>query len=440
MWVACDVDAIRLFRFFFAWSWKDGDFVLRSFVYLLDGVSVVMISLPFFFVAYFINYSTPFSLLFSQHQVDSANNKNQSDLSGVNVLITNISIWIYSYTASLPGTTTAHQLVQAIRQKCTADEVLNILNDLPNPENDNEMVEMTYNPLKIDVFVQTLLNLGSKSFSHSFAAIAKFHHVFKVSLAVAPLLIWLYFSSFSLLITFIHNWWWCFLHGTFLRFAFTDHCRVGRGANLFATQFVRAVERSSANDVRADWQIVENTSGWVFGGCHLDFLERDELWLHQNVLVGNSAFDDQENEQACHQVGWVCMLFSTFSFDLLIANRLFLRFYRNWIDRSKGQIVTCRIIIGRFGGWSNKQAKEDRSWWEAHRRNGRKDGREIGSSQCRSEASLFDRFSTFHYDFVGAFGTMRYGWPRFRHGLVSMDNWSIATSFPYGKLKLMDIL
>lgn len=79
------------------------------------------------------------------------------------------------------GTSTAHQLVVAIRQKCTADEVLNILNDLPNPENDNDMVESTYNPLKIDVFVQTLLNLGSKSFSHSFAAIAKFHQVFKVS-------------------------------------------------------------------------------------------------------------------------------------------------------------------------------------------------------------------------------------------------------------------
>lgn len=84
-------------------------------------------------------------------------------------------------TASLPGTNTAHQLVVAIRQKCTADEVLNILNDLPNPENDNDMIDATYNPLKIDVFVQTLLNLGSKSFSHSFAAIAKFHQVFRVN-------------------------------------------------------------------------------------------------------------------------------------------------------------------------------------------------------------------------------------------------------------------
>lgn len=91
-----------------------------------------------------------------------------------------VKLFHFSISASLPGTATAHQLVQAIRQKCTPDEVLNILNELPNSENENEMVESTFNPLKIDVFVQTLLNLGSKSFSHSFAAIAKFHHVFKV--------------------------------------------------------------------------------------------------------------------------------------------------------------------------------------------------------------------------------------------------------------------
>lgn len=67
----------------------------------------------------------------------------------------------------------------SIRRKCTPEEVLNVLNTLPGPRENEET--NNYNPLKIDVFVQTLLNLGSKSFSHSFAAIVKFHYVFKVS-------------------------------------------------------------------------------------------------------------------------------------------------------------------------------------------------------------------------------------------------------------------
>lgn len=82
----------------------------------------------------------------------------------------------------MPGTTIAHQLVVSIRQKCTPEQVLEILKEVPHPgELDNEMIDSQFNPLKIDVFVQTLLNLGSKSFSHSFAAIAKFHAVFKVN-------------------------------------------------------------------------------------------------------------------------------------------------------------------------------------------------------------------------------------------------------------------
>jgi len=70
-------------------------------------------------------------------------------------------------------------LVVSIRRKCTPEEVLNVLNTLPGPRENEE--SNNYNPLKIDVFVQTLLNLGSKSFSHSFAAIVKFHYVFKVN-------------------------------------------------------------------------------------------------------------------------------------------------------------------------------------------------------------------------------------------------------------------
>lgn len=97
-------------------------------------------------------------------------------------------IYLYQFfhflSASLPGTEAAHQLVVCVRNKCTAEEALNVLRDLPNPlrEGDTSAAHTTYNPLKIDVFVQTLLNLGSKSISHSFAAISKFHYVFKVSL------------------------------------------------------------------------------------------------------------------------------------------------------------------------------------------------------------------------------------------------------------------
>lgn len=95
-----------------------------------------------------------------------------------------------SITASLPGSNTALELVKAIRQKCTPDQVMDILKDLPNPNNSSggdgdaqssgmAVDSSTFNPLKIEVFVQTLLNLGSKSFSHSFVAISKFHECFK---------------------------------------------------------------------------------------------------------------------------------------------------------------------------------------------------------------------------------------------------------------------
>ncbi|XP_029633354.1 nuclear cap-binding protein subunit 1 [Octopus sinensis] len=81
-------------------------------------------------------------------------------------------------SGSLPGTVVAHQLKEALKNKCTTDEALEILKDLPNPLQDEEN-EPTHNPLKIDVFVSTILYLGSKSFSHSFSAIAKFHYIFK---------------------------------------------------------------------------------------------------------------------------------------------------------------------------------------------------------------------------------------------------------------------
>ncbi|XP_033634615.1 nuclear cap-binding protein subunit 1-like [Asterias rubens] len=92
---------------------------------------------------------------------------------------------IYKYNeegaGSLPGTMIAHKLMDTIKARATTTEVLAVLDDVPNPTQaaDSMEDESTFNPLKIDIFVQTLLFLGQKSFSHSFSALAKFHPVFK---------------------------------------------------------------------------------------------------------------------------------------------------------------------------------------------------------------------------------------------------------------------
>ena len=72
-------------------------------------------------------------------------------------------------TAALPGTMSASRVCNAIKAKCSGEEVVALLKDCPNPLAE----QADFNPLRIEVFVQTLLNLGAKSFSHSFAAIAK---------------------------------------------------------------------------------------------------------------------------------------------------------------------------------------------------------------------------------------------------------------------------
>ena len=66
------------------------------------------------------------------------------------------------------------KVVAAIKQKCTQEEVQAVLKEIPDEDPDQ------VNPLRISIFVQTLLNMGWKSFSHSFAAIAKFHPTMKV--------------------------------------------------------------------------------------------------------------------------------------------------------------------------------------------------------------------------------------------------------------------
>ncbi|XP_037080676.1 nuclear cap-binding protein subunit 1-like [Pollicipes pollicipes] len=83
--------------------------------------------------------------------------------------------------ASLAGTMVAHQLITAIKERCTPEEAIRLLKEMPNPlKAGDDDAEPTHNPLKIEVFTETLIYVGSKSFSHAFAAIAKFRYVFKV--------------------------------------------------------------------------------------------------------------------------------------------------------------------------------------------------------------------------------------------------------------------
>ncbi|KAG7237143.1 hypothetical protein INR49_032759 [Caranx melampygus] len=96
-----------------------------------------------------------------------------------------LSPFIYKYAdestaASLPGYATTITVGNAIKNRASNEEILTILKEVPNPnqEDDDDEGE-SFNPLKIDVFLQTLLNLAAKSFSHSFSALAKFHEILK---------------------------------------------------------------------------------------------------------------------------------------------------------------------------------------------------------------------------------------------------------------------
>uniref|UniRef100_A0A3P9NH11 Nuclear cap binding protein subunit 1 n=1 Tax=Poecilia reticulata TaxID=8081 RepID=A0A3P9NH11_POERE len=81
---------------------------------------------------------------------------------------------------SLPGYPVSITVSNAIKNRATNEEILAILKEVPNPnqEDDDDEGE-TFNPLKIDVFLQTLLHLAAKSFSHSFSALGKFHEILK---------------------------------------------------------------------------------------------------------------------------------------------------------------------------------------------------------------------------------------------------------------------
>ncbi|PIK48980.1 putative nuclear cap-binding protein subunit 1-like [Apostichopus japonicus] len=89
--------------------------------------------------------------------------------------------YIDEETNQIPALPISRKLIEAFKAKATMEQVEEILNQIPGPkkEDNSGEVEEAANPLKIDVFVQSLLFLGQKSFSHTFSALAKFHPLLK---------------------------------------------------------------------------------------------------------------------------------------------------------------------------------------------------------------------------------------------------------------------
>lgn len=131
------------------------------------------------------------------------------------------------------GVQYAQTLTTAIRQKSPEDQIINILKDIPNPllmEASGD-IEPRCNPLQIDVFVQTLLFLGSKSFTHSFVAINRYYEVLKVRRADER------FPPLSTYITI---------------FSFVVVSRKRRSTIVRTTQYIRIMAYSSSNAGRSD--------------------------------------------------------------------------------------------------------------------------------------------------------------------------------------------
>lgn len=84
------------------------------------------------------------------------------------------------------GCNLSAKLAEAIKQKCSQEEVQALLKEDDKEEPAAAAADQQFSSHRISVFVQTLLNLGSKSFSHSFAAIAKFHPTLKVRRVTTP--------------------------------------------------------------------------------------------------------------------------------------------------------------------------------------------------------------------------------------------------------------
>ena len=73
----------------------------------------------------------------------------------------------FRFALERPGHSASTAMIASIKAKCSPEEHL------------EQMREVEGDAMRVEVSTQSLLFLGHKSFSHSFAAIAKFHPVFK---------------------------------------------------------------------------------------------------------------------------------------------------------------------------------------------------------------------------------------------------------------------
>lgn len=101
---------------------------------------------------------------------------------------------IFKYEEADPplfGSEYAQIITKKIRERATAEDILRTLNTVPNPSKDETMpvassssttnnTDLTYTMLQIDLFFSSLLWVGSKSFTHSFAVLGKYHSLFKI--------------------------------------------------------------------------------------------------------------------------------------------------------------------------------------------------------------------------------------------------------------------
>ncbi|CAF0777146.1 unnamed protein product [Didymodactylos carnosus] len=109
---------------------------------------------------------------------------------------------IFKYEESdrpIVGSDFAQIIIKKIKDRVTPEELLCELNKIPNAKDEQLILSSAstimrtigssssittnntiYNPLQIDLFVSSLLWVGSKSFTHSFAALAKYHQLFKI--------------------------------------------------------------------------------------------------------------------------------------------------------------------------------------------------------------------------------------------------------------------